>query len=231
MRLTMKPGHSAQRTGVLRIAWAKLVATRSVSWEVSSPSTTSTSRMSGGGREEVEADHLVRPAGGVADLGDRQPAGVGGQHGVAGRGGVELGEHRVLDLHAVGDGLDHEVDVAEAVVGGGAGDQRERGLDLGVALAGGELLLGDELGDLALGHLAGRRQPRLEARVVDVLEHDGDAGGGDDLGDLPAPAHDGGFEDEHAATLPALSRTGSRPCARSRSGSGCAAARRSWRGG
>ena len=45
MRLTTKPGHSAQRTGILRIAWAKLAAAWAVSGEVSSPSITSIRRM------------------------------------------------------------------------------------------------------------------------------------------------------------------------------------------
>ena len=38
---------------------------------------------------------------------------------------VELGEHRLLDLHPLGHRLDHEVDVAEALVLGGAADQAE----------------------------------------------------------------------------------------------------------
>ena len=45
MRLTTKPGHSAQRIGILRIAWAKFAAAWTVSGEVSSPSITSISRM------------------------------------------------------------------------------------------------------------------------------------------------------------------------------------------
>ena len=45
MRLTTKPGTSPQRTAVLRIACAKLVAVWSVSSEVSSPSITSIRRI------------------------------------------------------------------------------------------------------------------------------------------------------------------------------------------
>ena len=43
MRLTTKPGTSAQAMGCLRIAWAKLTALVTVSGSVSSPSTISTS--------------------------------------------------------------------------------------------------------------------------------------------------------------------------------------------
>ena len=52
MRLTTKPGHSAQRTGILRIAWAKLAAAWAVSGEVSSPSITSISRMYEAGQKK-----------------------------------------------------------------------------------------------------------------------------------------------------------------------------------
>ena len=45
IRLTTKPGTSPQVIGCLRIAWAKLTATPTVSAEVSSPSTTSISGM------------------------------------------------------------------------------------------------------------------------------------------------------------------------------------------
>ena len=45
IRLTTKPGASPQRIGSFRIAWAKLTAVITVSGEVSSPSTTSISRI------------------------------------------------------------------------------------------------------------------------------------------------------------------------------------------
>ena len=45
MRLTTKPGHSWQRTGIFLIACAKLAAVCAVSGEVSSPSMTSITRM------------------------------------------------------------------------------------------------------------------------------------------------------------------------------------------
>ena len=49
MRLTTKPGTSAQVIGCLRIAWAKLTAAPTVSAEVSSPSTISISGMTEAG--------------------------------------------------------------------------------------------------------------------------------------------------------------------------------------
>ncbi len=69
---------------------------------------------------------------------------------MAGRDRVELGEDRLLDLHPLGDGLDDEVDVAEAVVARRAVDAAEDLLDLGGRLLLGELALLDEAGDLAL---------------------------------------------------------------------------------
>ena len=51
-----------------------------------------------------------------------------------GRDLVELGEDGLLDLHPLGDRLDDEVDVAEALVLGGAGDQPEDLLRAGVGL-------------------------------------------------------------------------------------------------
>ena len=120
---------------------------------------------------------------------------------MAGRGGVELGEHGLLDLHPLGHGLDHEVDVAEARVGGGAVDAPEDLRDLRLGLLGGDLALLGELADLPAGDVARLVEARLHERLVDVLEHHGDARGGDRLGDLAAHrpgAHDGGFEHEHA---------------------------------
>ena len=49
MRLTTKPGSSPQAIGILRIAWANVVAVCIVSGDVSAPSTTSTSRMNEAG--------------------------------------------------------------------------------------------------------------------------------------------------------------------------------------
>ena len=71
------------------------------------------------------------------------------------------------------------------------------------ALLGGDLLLLDELADLALGDLAGLLEAGVDELLIDVLEDDGDVGGGDDLGDLPAHdpcADDRGFEDEHGGS-------------------------------
>ena len=72
---------------------------------------------------------------------------------------------------------------------------------LRVGLLGGDLAPLGEFADLALGHVRGLVEPGLHERLVDVLEHHGDARGGDGLGDLAAHrpgADDGGFEHEHA---------------------------------
>ena len=49
MRLTTNPGTSAHVIGILRIVWAKAMAADSVSAAVSSPSMTSTRRMTDAG--------------------------------------------------------------------------------------------------------------------------------------------------------------------------------------
>ena len=119
---------------------------------------------------------------------------------MARRHGVELAEDGLLDLHALGHGLDDEVDVAEALVGGGAVDAPDDVGHLRRALLLGEPALLDQRGDLALGDVARLVEAGLDELVLDVLEHDGDAGGGDGLGDLAAHgagADDGGLEHEH----------------------------------
>ena len=106
MRLTTKPGTSPQRIAVLRICCAKLAA----AWTVSSRGLLALDHLDQPhhrrGVEEVEAADLVRAARGLAHLGDRQRRGVRGEDRVAGRDRVELGEHRLLDLHPLGHGLD-----------------------------------------------------------------------------------------------------------------------------
>ncbi len=119
-------------------------------------------------------------------------------------GGVQLGEHALLDIHPLGYGLDDEVDVSEALVGGRAVDPAEDLLDLGVGLLGGDPAFLGQLADLTHGDVPGLRQTCLDERLVDVLEHHGDARCGDRLGDLSTHrpgAHDGGSEHEHACLL------------------------------
>jgi hypothetical protein len=150
----------------------------------------------------VEAEHLVGSARGLADLGDRQRRGVRGEDRVARRHRVELREHRVLDLHPLRHGLDHEVDLAEPVVAGRPGDQPERVRDVLLGLLGADLLLLDEPLVLPLGHLARLLQARVHELLIHVLEHHGDVGGRQHLGDLPAHdagSDDPGFEYEHGS--------------------------------
>ena len=120
---------------------------------------------------------------------------------------VELVEDRLLHLHFLGHGLDHEVDVAETVVLGRSLDPADDLLELLVGLLLGDLLLLDEAPELTLADLAGLLEPLVDELLLHVLEGDGQAGGGDHLRDLAshrAGAHDGGFENEHA--LPWCSR-------------------------
>ncbi len=114
---------------------------------------------------------------------------------------VELREDGLLDRHPLGDRLDHEVDVAEALVLRRARDPPDDLLELPVGLLLVDLLLADEAPELRLGHLASLLEALVDELLVDVLQHDGNLGGRDHLGDLPshrAGAYDGGFEYEHA---------------------------------
>jgi hypothetical protein len=81
-------------------------------------------------------------------------------------------------------------------------DAFEQLRDLGAGGVFLELAALDELSDLVLGDLPRLRQAGLDEVVLDVLEHDWDAGRGDGLGDLTAHrsgADDGGLEDEHGS--------------------------------
>ena len=75
-------------------------------------------------------------------------------------------------------------------------------LEARVGLLLGQLLLRDELVELALGDLAGLVEAVVDELLVDVLEDDVDVGDGDRLGDLAshrAGADDCSLEDEHSA--------------------------------
>jgi hypothetical protein len=156
------------------------------------------------GVEEVEPAHLVAAACRLAHLGDRQRRRVRGEYRVPGSDLVELGEHGLLDLHPLRDGLDNEVDVAEALVLGRALDAADdlAGLLVGLLLR--DLLLLHEAGKLALSDLFGLLEPCVDELLVDVLQDDVDVRGGQHLGDLPAHragADHGGFEYEHVEFL------------------------------
>src|SRR5439155_1593874 len=80
-----------------------------------------------------------------------------------------------LDLHLLRNGLDHEVDLAEAVVRGRPVYAPHHRLELRGTLLGGELAALDEFGELALRHVAGLAHARLHELLIDVLEHPRDA--------------------------------------------------------
>ncbi|GMA88646.1 hypothetical protein GCM10025868_38960 [Angustibacter aerolatus] len=63
----------------------------------------------GSGVEEVQAHDPAGVRGGGGDLGDRQAAGVGGQHRVGAHDVVEAPEHRALQVEPLGHRLDHQV--------------------------------------------------------------------------------------------------------------------------
>ncbi len=77
--------------------------------------------------------------------------------------------------------------------------------EAGVGLLLGQLLLLDQAGELALGHGARLLDRGIDELLVDVLDDDGDIGGGDRLGDLAAhcaAADDGGLGNEHWLGFP-----------------------------
>ncbi len=121
---------------------------------------------------------------------------------MTGRDGVQLSEDLLLDLHPLGYRLDHEVDVAEALIDDRSLDPIDHLLHLGLRLLLGQLASLDQARDLALGDFARLQHAGLDQFLVYVLEHNGDAGCGDRLGDLTAhracPDH-GSLEHEHAS--------------------------------
>ena len=152
--------------------------------------------------EEVEADHLVGAQRRFADLGDRERGGVGGEDRVPGRRRIQLAEDRLLDLHLLRHGLDHEVDVAEVLVARRAGDQAHHLCEARIGLLLGQLLLLDQAGQLALGDGSRLLHGGIDELLVDVLDDDGDVGCGDRLSDLTAhgaSADNGGLGNEHSA--------------------------------
>ncbi len=79
-------------------------------------------------------------------LGDRQRRGVGRQHALRRDDRLDLGEHLLLDLDLLEDGLDDEVGVGEGLLASRAGDQALEA----VGLVGVDAALGEQLVDLAV---------------------------------------------------------------------------------
>jgi NADPH-dependent F420 reductase len=133
----------------------------------------------------VQADHALRALGHRREVDHGDGRGVRGQQGAVADGGVEPSPGVELDLERLGHGLDHEVAVREVLVRGGAAD----------ALAGGAgLVVGEPAAlhgavELRLDGL----EPAPQGALVDLAEHDLEAGLGADLRDaaahLPRPEH------------------------------------------
>ena len=92
---------------------------------------------------------------------------------MAGGDRVELGEDGLLDGHLLRDRFDHEVDVTELVVRGGAGDQRHDFGEAGVSLLLGQLLLLDEAAELARRDVADLLDCVVYELLVNVLDYYG----------------------------------------------------------
>src|SRR4029450_4904957 len=109
------------------------------------------------------------------------------------------------------DRLDHEVDVAEALVLRRPRDSAQRRLEALVGLLAGQLLLLDQAVELAPGDLARLLEPGVDELLLHVLEHHRDLGRRDHLGDLAAHragADYCGFEDEHQIFPPGCGTAG-----------------------
>ena len=154
--------------------------------------------------EEVEAEHALGPRRHAGQLADRQRRGVRRENRVARRCGIELHEHGLLEIELLGHRLDHEVDVAEAVVAGGRADQGERAGELLVGLRARQPLLRHQRVELAGGQLLDPLAPGVDEPLLDVAQDDRNSRRGDQLCDLGAHracAHDAGLEHEHAQLL------------------------------
>ena len=80
----------------------------------------------------MQAHHVLRARNAGGDLVDVEIRGVGGQHGALLAHAVEFGEHGLLHRHVLEHRFDHDVDVGQRVVAGGAVEARHhRGLGLG----------------------------------------------------------------------------------------------------
>ncbi len=93
------------------------------------------------GREEVDADELLRVLCRLCQFRDRQGRGVGGKDAIGAGDGLHLGGHVGLDGHVLEHRFDDQVAAFECVVIGGGVDQPQHGL----FLFGGRLLAGDPL--------------------------------------------------------------------------------------
>jgi hypothetical protein len=154
--------------------------------------------------EEVEAEHPLGARGRAGQLADRKRRGVRGEDRVSGGGPIQFGEDVLLQFEALRHGLDHEIDVAEAVIGRRRADQRERARELRVRLLAREPLAGDERVEPAGRQLLRPCEPDVHEPLLDVAQDDRDSRGGDHLGDLPAHrscADDAGLEHEHPQLL------------------------------
>ena len=65
------------------------------------------------GMEEVHPEETLRAVEAARHLGDGEARGVRREEAPLAHGGLELPEHRLLDRHPFGDGLDHEIQRAE----------------------------------------------------------------------------------------------------------------------
>ena len=115
-------------------------------------------------REEVHADHPLRPLRRRRDLVDRDRRRVGGEHRLAGRHRLHFTQHLLLDLEVLEHRFDHELGATEPGIGVAP---RNQGDEAGVFVLGDAASLEPVVEDLARGEESLR-----DARQVGVLQPD-----------------------------------------------------------
>ena len=189
IRLTMKPGRSADTMTCLPSSAARSRTAASVASSVAAPRISSISGITGTGLKKCMPTNRSRRASPTAaasrsmEIEDVLEAKTRGR----GRDRVEVRPQPGLHVEVLEHGLDDEVGIGgggEVVGGAEAGERR-------VAVVGGQLALGDRPLEVA-----GDPVPAgVGAREVGLVERDLLADGGMDLGD--AVAHEPGAGDEH----------------------------------
>ncbi len=211
MRLPTKPSHTPACTPTLPIFLAIAMDVAITSLAVFSRAHDLQQAHDVGGREEVQADHVLRPLGDGCDLVHVERRGVGGDDG-AGLGDlVELGEDLLLQRHVLEHGLDDEIGRAEVL-------QFQRRRQPGHALLG-LRFRGAAALDVGLQRVLDARDALVE-RLLRGLD-DGQRKAGVEEREPDARSHGAGAEDADRLDVAQLARRG-----RCRAGSPPAARRR-----
>ena len=168
-----KPGTSRTTIGVLPRPFAKSTARAIVASLVDEAADDLDELHHRRRVEEVEADRALRDAEARAELGDRERRGVRADERVRAEHLEERHEDVELELHVLGDRLDHDVGARAGVAGVG---RRGEAIHRLMALFSGDLALAEELLELRADGLHGRKRAAVggveEAGRVAALGRD-----------------------------------------------------------